>query len=85
MTEQKFTNCQGEQFIIEFDGDRVIEVYSKSHGILAEITEAGLGQYLATWSNAIHPDMRVIPCLGRDGWPYWIVQEFTAETIILER
>jgi hypothetical protein len=85
MTEQKFTNCQGEQFIIEFDGDRVVEVYSKSHDILAEITEAGLGQYLASWPNEIHPTMRVIPCLGRDSWPYWIVQEFTAETIILAR
>ena len=85
MTEQKFTNCQGEQFIIEFDGDRVVEVYSKSHDILAEITEAGLGQYLANWPNAIHPDMRVIPCLGRDGWPYWLIQEFNAETIILYR
>jgi hypothetical protein len=85
MTEQKFTNCQGERFIIEFDGDRVVEVYSKSHDVLAEITETGLGQYLASWPNAIHPTMRVIPCLGRDGWPFWIVQEFTAETIILDR
>jgi len=85
MTEQKFTNCQGEQFIIEFDGNTVVEVYSRSHDVLAEVADAGLGQYLATWPGEIHPDMRVIPCLGRDNWPYWIVQEFTAETIILER
>ena len=85
MTEQKFTNCQGESFIIEFDGDRVVEVYSKSHDVLADVTEAGMGQYLAVWPGGIHPGMRVIPCLGRDGWPYWLIQEYTAETIILER
>jgi len=85
MTEQKFTNCQGEHFIIEFDGDRVVEIYSKSHDVLAHVTKAGLGPYLAVWPNAVHPDMIVIPCLGRDGWPYWLIQEYTADTIILER
>jgi len=85
MNEQKFTNCQGEQFIIDFDGNTVVEVYSRSHDVLAEVADAGLGQYLATWPNSIHPDMVIIPCVGRDNWPYWLVQEFTAETIILER
>lgn len=85
MTEQKFTNCQGETFIVEFDGDRVADVYSKSHDVLAEVSEVGLGQYMANWPNNIHPTMRIIPCMGRDSWPYWIVQEFTPETIILER
>ena len=85
MTEQKFINCQGEQFAIEFDGDRVVEIYSKSHDVLAHVTEAGLGQYLAVWPNAVHPDMIVIPCQGRDGWPYWLIQEHVADTIILER
>ena len=83
--EQKFTNCQGERFSIEFDDDRVVEVYSYSHDVLAEVADAGLGHYLASWPNAIHPDMRIIPCLGRDGWSYWIIHEFTAEAIILER
>lgn len=46
MTEQKFTNCQGESFIIEFDGEKVAEVYSRSHDVLAEVKDAGLGQYL---------------------------------------
>lgn len=83
--EQKFTNCQGERFIIEFDDDRVVEVYSRSHDVLAEVADAGLGQYMAYWPNEIHPTMSIIPCLGRDGWPYWLIQEYTAETIILER
>lgn len=85
MTEQKFANSQGESFIIEFDGDKVAEVYSRSHDVLADVADAGLGQYMAYWPNEIHPTMSIIPCQGRDGWPYWIVQEFTAETIILER
>ena len=85
MTEQKFTNCQGESFIIEFDGDKVDEVYSRSHDVLAAVSDAGLGQYLAVWPGDIHPDMVIIPCQGRDGWPYWLIQEYTAETIILER
>ena len=83
--EQKFTNCQGESFIIEFDGDKVAEVYSRSHDVLAEVSDMGLGQYIAHWPNEIHPTMRVIPCLGRDGFPFWIVQEFTVDTIILDR
>ena len=83
--EQRFTNCQGERFIIEFEGDSVAEVYSRSHDVIADIADAGLGQFFASWPNEIHPGMRIIPCLGRDGWPYWIVQEFTPETIILDR
>ena len=85
MTEQKFTNSQGESFIIEFDGDKVAEVYSRSHDVSAAVSDAGLGQYLAVWPGDIHPDMVIIPCQGRDGWPYWLIQEYTAETIILER
>ena len=85
MTEQKFINCQGEQFAIGFDGDKVTEVYSRSHDVLAEVSDAGLGRYMVHWPDEIHPTMSIIPCLGRDNWPYWLIQEYTADTIILER
>lgn len=85
MIEQKFTNCQGNRFILEFEGERLIEAYSRDHDILGDVANCGLNQYMIDWPNDFHPTMRVIPCVGRDGYHFWLVQEFTTDTIILER
>ena len=79
--EHLFTNSSNEEFIFAFEGGVLVEAYSKEHNTFAAITPAGLGQYDVDWDNW-HSPMRVIPCQGRDGWPFWLIAETDFDAIL---
>ena len=87
MAEHTFYTGSGddvEDFVITTDGtwDNVTEIYSKSHDLCAELEDAGMGHIVAYWPGEMHPTMRIIPCLGRDGYRFFSVIVYNPDSVI---